>query len=145
VDPKRRTRHQFRRVNPFSAIAGPYLQHEASARGRDQLLDDGIAAARVDYAKDPVRLAGALEGFDACRGKTPEDLTKLLVKSNRRASRAMDRKDDTLDDYWKARCFALEVEWVCNCVSAATRVPIAGHLPTCRGAMKAAEVLGVEG
>lgn len=42
-------------------------------------------------------------------------------------------------------CFQMEVEWVLNCLSAADidRTPLLSHLPTARGVMKAAEVLGV--
>ena len=59
----------------------------------------------------------------------------------------------TVDDYWEARCYALEVEWVANVVSAAlvsaamlcggkTAIPVI-ITPTTRGMMKAREILGV--
>lgn len=50
-----------------------------------------------------------------------------------------------LDEYWEARGFALEVEWVCNVVSAIlmnegkpTIIP-----PTARGTIRASEIVGI--
>lgn len=64
------------------------------------------------------------------------DLARKLAD----AALAADRSN-----YWYYRCFHVEVEWVCNVVSAAlqnqreeTIVP-----PTARGYLKASEILGV--
>lgn len=79
-----------------------------------KVVDIGIAAARVDYAKHPIKLRGAIAGFEACRNLDLESLA-LLLKSTRTATLAA---RDVPDTYWWFRCYELEVEWVCNCVSA---------------------------
>jgi hypothetical protein len=110
-----------------------------------RIIDDGIAAARTDYADEPHKLRGAIDGFEACRGKSPSELITLWQEAERAAHAS--RSD--LKTYWQLRCTALEVEWICNCVSVATTnaggPPLLGHLPTARAAMKYAEVVGVRG
>jgi hypothetical protein len=55
-------------------------------------------------------------GVDACRGKTPEQLRVVLAGARERREAA--REQEAADGrYWYHRCFELEVEWVCNCVS----------------------------
>lgn len=111
-----------------------------------RVIDDGIAAARRDYAGDAdarrLKREGAILGFENCRGLQPEELLALLTEANERATRAHRNEDGY---YWYWRCRALQIEWTCNVVSAAllnegkpTIVP-----PTARGMMKAAEILGV--
>jgi len=109
----------------------------------NRIIDDGISAAREDYAKKPDKLQGSVEGFEACRGKTPPELAKILEEARRNTSKA---HFDHASDYWKIRCFEAEVEWVCNCVSAIlmnqnlpTIIP-----PTARAYIKAAEIVGVK-
>ena len=106
-----------------------------------KIIDDGIEAVKRDYADSPEKAKGAVEGFEACRDKQPHELLQLLLDSNRRAGEAHFNAD--IDKYWELRCFALEVEWTCNCVSAAllsNNLPIITH-PTARGVIKAAEIL----
>lgn len=112
----------------------------------NKIIDDGIAAARESYARpeQASKLAGAIAGFEACRGRTPAELAEILEEANKDCDLA--REGQAARPYWYYRCFANEVEWVCNCVSAAlaneglpTIVP-----PTARGVLKAAEVLGVK-
>jgi len=113
-----------------------------------EVIDGGMEAAGKDYAGDsPSRTRkreGAIKGFEECRGKTPEELAALLTSSNARTQEAYREQDD---DYWYWRCRALEIEWVCNVVSAMLqnegRRPLAAHLPTARGVMRAAEIVGV--
>lgn len=122
-----------------------------------QVIDDGIAAAREDYGWREKRghknaaamLRGAVAGFEACRGKRPDELVGLLEEARKRAVDALPMQDNRRrdSDYWEARCFEGEVEWTCNVISAALvnqgQEPIVP--PTVRGMMKAAEVLGVAG
>ena len=111
-----------------------------------RVIDDGIAAATADYKDAPNKLEGAVAGFEACRGKSPTELQKLFEVSNDRAHRAYVLEHD-LNNYWRERCYALEVEWVCNVVSATLLnqgLPLI-ITPTARGYMKAAEILGVAG
>ena len=114
--------------------------------GYDELLakiiDDGIAAATEDYAGDSTKLAGVIEGFEACRSKSPQELLGLLGQAATERHRAM--ADDS-DDYWRARCCEAEIEWVCNCVSVllmSAGEPVIVQ-PTARAAMKVASVVGV--
>jgi hypothetical protein len=123
----------------------------------DQLLDriitDGIAEVREAYA-DPKKhhqRDGAIAGFEACRDKTPAQLVDLWRAAEdqctqiRRRTAADD--DENVRDYWKHRYAALQIEWVCNVVSVGLvnsgQPALLGHLPTHRGAMKYAEVVGV--
>ena len=110
----------------------------------ERVIDDGLAAAKIEYANDPPKLHGAIAGFEMCREMSPAMLAQVLtaarqIRGEKRAG------SDPLDAYWKSRCAELEVEWVCNVVSAALvnegREPIVP--PTARGTMKAAEILGV--
>jgi len=109
-----------------------------------RLVDDGIASASRDprLVAKPRRLAGAVAGFEACRGKSPEDLLVLLGDARRDADAHRGAKDS--ESYWAARYYEVQVEWVCNCVSAVLLnqglPPIVP--PTARGLMRAAEVLG---
>lgn len=108
-----------------------------------RVIDDGIAAARKSYKDASNKLEGSIAGFEACRGKNPLQL-KILFDTTRGQAHV---HEGNIEDYWRARCYELEIEWVCNVLSAALhnegRPPIAAHLPTARAMMKAAEILGV--
>lgn len=112
----------------------------------DDVIANGIEAAREDYRDYPIRLRGAIAGFEACRGKNPMELRELLKKSSREAMEEYDRATSGGggEAYWEKRCFEGEVEWVCNVVSS---VLVQNELPmivppTCRGMMMAQKVLG---
>jgi len=111
----------------------------------ERVVDDGIAAARAYYVKpkDGEKLRGSIAGFQLCRGADLWKLRELFTTVNRDAH---ERHGDA--DYWYWRCRALEVEWVCNVVSSVLinegAEPLCGHLPTSRGIMKAAEIVGVK-
>lgn len=83
----------------------------------DEVIKTGIEAAKVHYTKpdQQMQLDGSLAGFEACRNKTPTELKHLLIASAAKTRGAYTRQ---APDYWKLRCFELEVEWVCNVVSA---------------------------
>jgi hypothetical protein len=115
---------------------------------RTILIEDGIEAARKDYTdpKDLARLNGSIAGFQACFNKNPPEIRKLLKDSAERTSKAfidVNEKTITDYDYWYQVCFAAEVEWVANCISALMISqglnPIAGI--TTRGVMKASEIV----
>lgn len=111
----------------------------------DKVINDGIAAARVDYAERPAMLKGAVAGFEACRGLQPSALAALLKDRNQQTRAAFRDESLSRDQYWETRCFEAEVEWVCNCVSAVLmnqNLPMIVN-PTARGMMKAAAVVGV--
>ena len=106
----------------------------------DRVIADGIAAARTDYADNPDKLQGAVEGFEACRGKTPDEIVVLYTAAEQQA-----REHFGEDDYWRYRCAALEIEFVLNVLSVGLERPLLAHLPTYRGAMKYAAIVGVRG
>lgn len=108
------------------------------------VIDKGIAAARRDYShpSHSLKLSGAVAGFNACRDLSVDDL-RLMWETAEIASR--DARERGANDYWWYRCYAAEVYWICNCVSAVlhnqglpTIVP-----PTARGLLCAAEIVGV--
>lgn len=114
-----------------------------------RIIDDGVEAATQDYADSPAKRRGSIAGFEACRGCPPAKLAQLLkdaraARDHARDETQADRGD--LDDYWEARCYEAEVEWVCNCVSVILvnegRPPIVP--PTARGVMKASGVLSAQ-
>jgi hypothetical protein len=111
-----------------------------------RIIDDGIEAAQKDYADSPDKLTGAVAGFEACRGMSPLELISVLEFAALEVQQAF---KDKSEDYWRIRCFQLEVEWVCNCVSAALVNndvgPLRQDFPTNRGMQKAASILGVSG
>lgn len=107
-----------------------------------QVINEGIAAARKDYANRPDKLNGAVAGFEACRDKNSQELKDLLEASLTAKKDARMRK---ATDYWWFVCYAAEVEWVCNCVSACLYnqgFPVI-ITPTARGMMQAAKIIGI--
>lgn len=117
----------------------------------DRLISDGIAEVRVAYAdpKDHHKRDGAIEGFEACRGKTPADLVALWTAFEKECAEIRDDYhgggEKSAEDYWKSRYKTLQVEWILNVLSVGLSTPLLGHLPTARGAMKYAEIVGVRG
>lgn len=106
------------------------------------VIDQGIAAASESYRNSPSKLAGAVDGFNACRGKLPPELAELLTEARKATAKAY---HDKAADYWRIRCYESEIEWTCNVVSAmlmnqglAVIIP-----PTARGVLKAATIIGV--
>ena len=106
----------------------------------ERIINSGIEAAKRDYANSPLKLKGAIAGFEACRGLQPEELLSLL-NAGRLCTKAAYRTG--AKDYWRTRCFEVEVEWVCNCVSA--ELVNSGKEPivtvTARGMIMAANAL----
>lgn len=114
------------------------------AEALERIINDGIAAAKADYTKTSQEdhLAGSIAGFESCRDKSPAELWHTLDSAKKRSHCAM---MEQAENYWWIRCFELEVEWVCNCVSAILRNQGLPEIicPTARGTMKAAEIIGI--
>ena len=117
----------------------------------DRIIDDGLAEVRKAYA-DPAehhKRDGAIEGFEACRGKTPAELVVLWQTAEREGCQLMRAErvnaPDAIKDYWRQRYKALQIEWVLNVISVGLQQPLLAHLPTARGALKYAEIVGVRG
>lgn len=120
----------------------------------DRLISDGIAEVRESFTdpEDHHKRDGAIEGFEACRGKSPAELVALWSDAERSAAQITRNAHVTFSDakgYWRQRYKALQIEWVCNVVSVGLvnsgQSPLMGHLPTARGAMKYAAIVGVRG
>ena len=109
-----------------------------------QVVEQGIEGARKDYNHDSDKFKGAIQGFEACRGKSPTELAELLNAARTSQQDAFQRQDE---HYWYFRCYEAEVEWTCNCVSAMLAneglPPII--LTTARGMMQAARIIGQKG
>lgn len=117
----------------------------------DRVIREGITAAKKDYntPSQKSKLQGSVEGFRVCIGKQPEQIARILKSAQQKTHEAHRRfhlSEISLDSYWRKRCFEIEIEWVANVVSAALinagQRPII--TPTARGALKAAEILGVK-
>jgi len=109
----------------------------------NRIIDEGISAARESYRDRPVHLEGAVAGFECCRGRDVPGLRAALQVAREEKTAARLRTDPK---YWMYACFAAEVEWVCNCVSAALLNQGLPTIvtPTARGFMKAAAVAGTK-
>ena len=81
----------------------------------DRIIDEGIAAAKADYVEGP-KLEGSIEGFEACRGKSPRSLKALLEQAFAETRNAI-IENVAEEDYWRIRCYEAEIEWVCKCIS----------------------------
>ncbi len=120
-----------------------------------RVIDDGIAEVKMAYA-DPGQAHkrdGAIAGFEACRGKIPVELAALYVAAEAECRafyrvNGTDNSERTSESYWRARYYALQVEFVCNVISVGLAQagfdPILSWLPTVRGAYKYHAVVGNE-
>lgn len=110
----------------------------------DRVVNDGIKAARESYKDKPKKRDGAVAGFEACRNKTIFELRQQLHLAANLAdiARITDR-----ENYWYHRCYHAEIEWVCNVVSACLQNQKLDTIviPTARGFLKAAEIIGLKG
>ena len=107
----------------------------------DKLIRDGIEEVTAVYADQPNKMKGAIAGFKACEFKTPTELALELKKAQGMAQLHFTTANH--DKYWYHRMRQLQIEFVCNVVSAVLqneRKPII-IAPTARGVMKAAEIL----
>ena len=108
----------------------------------NRVVDDGIAAAKSDYGPG-LKLQGSIAGFEACRNIKSNDEMKDLLEASLIA--VEDARNRHSKDYWWFRCYSAEVEWICDCISAAmvnAKLPPI-MTPTARAVLKAAEILRV--
>lgn len=112
-----------------------------------RIIVAGTAAAKRSYEERPEKehhLKGAIAGFEACNGKTPEQLKELLKAAGKSANDAV-MKEEIDVWFWKARY--AEIEWTCNVLSAVLdmyKLPVIVH-PTVRGLHAATMILGISG
>lgn len=134
-----------------------------------KLINVGIQAAREDYGGEPEsaelhgrqvrpaskeshrpdKLAGSIDGFEACRGKQPHEIAALMIDARKKLQEAFIRvseKEISDGEYWRVRCREAEIDWVANCVSVVLvnqgLPPIAP--PTARAALTVARIVGVK-
>lgn len=111
----------------------------------NHIIDDGIESARADYIKpeDKLKLEGSISGFEECRGKSPSEISALLVTAEERTLEAYRNKSP---QYWYWRCYELEIQWVANVLSCIMHAQ--GWTPigamTANGLLKASEIIGVK-
>src|SRR4051812_9301472 len=83
----------------------------------EQLINEGIEGVKEHYPKPEQtdKRDGSIAGFEACRGKNPAQLKVLLREAHDHtmAARAQKHKE-----YWYYRYYELQIEFVCNAVSA---------------------------
>ena len=112
----------------------------------ERAIDSGIIAAKSDYTRPDQRekLSGSIAGFEACRGKAASELLELLESCK---IATMDARRNESPKYWWYRCYELEVEWICNVMSAILHNEGLPTIitPTARGVMAAAKIIGVRG
>jgi hypothetical protein len=111
----------------------------------EEVINVGIASAKEDYKNDkPDHLEGSIAGFEACRGKNPNELIEVWKEAAEYMSKAFNAR---ADNYWYFRCYQLEVEWVMNCVSCLLinngDQPLLSHLPTCNAMTLVSKIVGV--
>jgi hypothetical protein len=114
----------------------------------NRIISDGIAEVKQAYAdpKEHHKRDGAIEGFEACRGKTPDQLVALWTDAEREAAQMRrDREPSDVNAFWRCRYKALQIEWCLNVISVGLSKPLLAHLPTYRAAMKYAQIVGITG
>ena len=123
----------------------------------DRVISDGIAEVVEAYSddKDPdgsryhaAKREGAIAGFEACRARSPEGLVQLYaiaVRDSHSAASVAAHREENLRSHSRQRYYELQIEWVLNVLSVGLSRPLLAHLPTYRGAMKYAEIVGVRG
>lgn len=115
----------------------------------NRIIDDAIAGVNKDYSTeaDKQKREASLRGLEICRDKDPQELYEIYCEALEYVNSAAIGDVSDRSEYWWFRHYQLEIEWVCNVVSAAIMGsgyrPILDHQPTARGYMKAAEILGV--
>lgn len=119
----------------------------------EHIISDGISEVRDAYddPKDHHKRDGAIEGFEACRGKTPTEIVELwrIAEDQARQIMRANHADtpNSLKDYWKQRYKASQLEWALNVISIGLvnngQPPLLTHLPTAHAAMKYAAIVGV--
>lgn len=124
----------------------------------NRAIDRGIEGVKESWPgtdeRDTARREGSIEGFEACRGKTPTEILDVLANVRRECNEFMQLDDSEQDKiaggtglgnhhYWRLRHREVQIEWVANCLSAAlVNSGIEPIVPvTARGMMQADRVL----
>lgn len=109
------------------------------------IIDDGQSEVRLRFNKpeQKLRLDGCLDGFEACRGLTPEEIVAARDAATKRRQQALRRNDPR---YWYFREREGQIEFVLGTVawfSVHHRGPCWTTIYT-RHQRKAMDVLGIQ-
>lgn len=132
----------FAPKSPDHLIGERVLVHEANLI--ELICDDGIEAARLRYNEpsDKLTLAGAMAGFDSCRGLTARALQELSLGA---AQATLDAMNSDQHRYWYWRTRQLKIDWVRNVLGCARAN--AGLDPlaetSAHGMIKATAIIGI--
>ena len=109
-------------------------------------IDDGITEIQQCYLRpdQSSKRSGGIAGLEACRGKYDAELLQLLNHRRNETQKLLLNRENP-SDYWYARMYELQVEWVLNVLSAALYSngiePVI--TPTLRGWNKACDILSI--
>lgn len=107
----------------------------------DKVIADCETSANTHYSSSPSELESALNALKTCKAKTPGEL-KDIYESAVSASR--EARFEKSSKYTEIRCHEIEVEFICDAVSAilvnSGEEPILGK-PTKKGFAKAHSVV----
>lgn len=86
----------------------------------DRVTEMGMCAAYASYSNKQssnawAMLQGSIAGFKACKGQTPEQISKLLKEANEELLGLYSK--DNLSQYWEKVCYRAEIEYVLKSVS----------------------------
>lgn len=100
--------------NTASMIAPKAMSYEEFL---SEVTCKGIERAKESYGRtvNGYMLKGAIAGFEACRGKSPQGLLSLLKAERVKTKRLRDR-GCSYEAYWEQHCKELEIEWTQSCV-----------------------------
>ncbi len=81
------------------------------SRYLNQVIDEGIAGAKKSYPnpEQKSKLDGSIAGFEACRGKTLEEIQEIATEIDEYQQQAFREHHD---EYWYFRCYQAEVQFV---------------------------------
>jgi len=109
-------------------------------------IDDGIYEITTIYTRpnQKIKREGGIAGFEACRGKSDEELLALLRQAKLNTRRVKD--EEGVEQYWGAVMYERQIEWTLNVLSAAMHAHNMPPLipPTALGLRKAIDVLGIQ-
>lgn len=109
------------------------------------IIDDGIMEIRYAYTRPDqrMRMEGAIDGFESCRGKEPGDIRDLLSEA---AIARVAARDSGAEDYWWHRMREAQIEFTASVLSVALMhlgLPTIATV-TLRAQLRYAEIVGIE-
>jgi len=109
-----------------------------------EIIKQGIEKAKEDYpeVKSKDELNGSLAAFKACKSKEPEELKEVFNEVTGYTHKAYFQR---AKEYKWFVAYQLEVEWICNVVSARLvkegKEALFNRMPTPNGVIKAEKIM----